>query len=195
MFALAALAPVARAQAPAPAAAEDPTQQQLDKLSAQIQDIQDAQAAQGKRLDDLEKKITDLTDKLGQPGSTGSVSADDVKKLAEQVQEIDKKRQADNEAIVKELEKLDRALGVAPSKGKASTPVATSGGNDTPAGGPQKGYYYTIAKGDNLSLIAKAYRTQGVNVTAEQIRAANPGINPNGLIVGKKIFIPDPNAK
>jgi phage tail protein X len=32
-------------------------------------------------------------------------------------------------------------------------------------------------------------------VTTAQILAANPGLNPNSLIVGKKIFIPDPSAK
>ena len=38
-------------------------------------------------------------------------------------------------------------------------------------------------------------RAKGVKVTTTQILAANPGLNPNSLIVGKKIFIPDPNAK
>jgi LysM repeat protein len=32
-------------------------------------------------------------------------------------------------------------------------------------------------------------------VTKAQIIAANPGLDPNKLYVGKKIFIPDPNAK
>jgi len=191
----------ARAQAPAPAAAgDDATQQQIDKLSGQIQDMLDAQAAQGKRIDAVEKRIGELEDKLNSPG--GTTSSDDLKKLADQVQEIDKKRQSDNEQILKELDKLDKALGVAPSPTAHKTTVATTSDKDkdkdnpTPAPNvPQKGYEYTIAKGDNLSAIAKAYRTQGVKVTAEQIQAANPGLNPKNLIVGKKIFIPDANAK
>ncbi len=174
------------------------TQQQIDKLSGQIQDMLVTQETQNKRLDALEKQISDLGDKLNQPAAANdSASADDLKKLAAQVQEIDKKRQADNEQIMKTLEKLAKGSGA--STGHRSAPaVAPAASADNPtasASGPQKGYDYTIAAGDTVSAIAKAYRAQGVKVTAPQILAANPGLNPNSLIVGKKIFIPDPNAK
>jgi LysM repeat protein len=168
------------------------TQQQIDKLSGQIQDMQDALGVQAKHLDALEKEIGDLRDKLNQPAAGDSASADDLKKLAAQVQEIDKKRQADNEQIMKAIEKLGKAGGVAAHKPAAAV------ASDTPApapGGKQKGYDYTIAAGDTVSAISKAYRSQGVKVTTEQILAANPGLNPNSLIVGKKIFVPDPEAK
>src|SRR6185312_745105 len=95
---------------PAARAQEDPTQQQIDKLSGQIQDMQATLGDQDKRIAALEKKINDLTDKLNSSGSGGVASADDLKKLADVVQEVDKKRQSDNEAILKELEKLDKAL-------------------------------------------------------------------------------------
>lgn len=173
------------------------TQQQIDKLSGQIQDMIETQAAQTKRLDALEKEIGDLRDKLSQPAAAGdNASADDLKKLAEQVQEIDKKRQADNEQILKTIEKLGKVSGGSTGH-KSSTAVPSTGSTETTsnAAGPQKGYDYTIAAGDTVAAIAKAYRAQGVKVTTTQILAANPGLNPNSLIVGKKIFIPDPNAK
>jgi LysM repeat protein len=173
------------------------TQQQIDKLYGQIQDLLEAQAAQTKRIEALEKEIGDLSDKLNQPAANDSASADDLKKLAAQVQEIDKKRQDDNEQILKAIEKLGKAGGG--STGHKSSPaVSTTASTDTTtlnAGVPPKGYDYTIAAGDTVSAIAKAYRAQGVKVTSAQILAANPGLNVNSLIVGKKIFIPDPNAK
>jgi len=52
-----------------------------------------------------------------------------------------------------------------------------------------------VKDGDTLGGIAKKYKSQGVKVTTTQILKANPGLNPNALYVGKKIFIPDPNAK
>jgi LysM repeat protein len=173
------------------------TQQQIDKLSGQIQDILETQAAQTKRLDGLEKQIVDLGDKLNQPAANDSASADDLKKLAAQVQEIDKKRQDDNEQILKAIEKLGKTgAGSAGHKAAPAASTTTSTDASTPgATGPQKGYDYTIAAGDTVSAIAKAYHAQGVKVTTAQILAANPGLNPNSLIVGKKIFIPDPNAK
>jgi len=196
IFAVVATAPLARAQAPAPAPApvpDDSLQKQIDELSGRLQDIEDAQAAEGKRLDDLEKKISDLTDKLNGPGGDGGASADDIKRLADQIDDVDKKRQSDNEAILKELEKLDKSLGVTPAPRKVTVPAASSGGTPaTAAGGDkQSGYYYEVRPRDTLAAIAKAYRDQHVNVTTTQIIAANPGLNPNNLKVGQKIFIPD----
>ena len=175
------------------------TQQQIDKLSGQIQDLLDAQAQQGKRLDDLAKQISDLSDKVSTPAVNNSASADDLKTLAAQVQEIDRKRQDDRDLILKQIENLAKLSGGAPTGHKAKpvvdTTATTSSGDDSAPAVPQKGYDYTIAPGDTISAIAKAYHAQGVKVSTAQIIAANPKINPNALIVGKKIFIPDANAK
>ncbi len=176
------------------------TQQQLDKLSGQIQDLQAAQELQGKRLDALAKQISDLADKVNTPAASTGASADDLKSLATQVQEIDQKRQADRELILKQIENLGKISGGSgtghKSKSVADTTATTSGAdNSTAPAVPQKGYEYTIASGDTVSAIAKAYRAQGVKVTTAQIIAANPKLNPNALIAGKKIFIPDANAK
>lgn len=175
-------------------------QQQIDKLTGQIQDLLEAQAKQGKQLDALEKQVGELREKVNTPAINNSASADDLKSLAAQVQEVDKNRVADNEKILKEIEKLGKVgAGSASHKPVAntSTTTATSTGDNsttTPAV-PTKGYDYEIKSGDTVSAIAKAYRAQGVKVTTAQIIAANPKMNPNALIAGKKIFIPDANAK
>jgi LysM repeat protein len=59
-------------------------------------------------------------------------------------------------------------------------------------GGKQSGYEYSIQRNDNLSIIAKAYRDQGIKVTTDQILKVNPGLDPKNLKVGQKIFIPAP---
>jgi LysM repeat protein len=158
------------------------TQQQIDQINGRLQDLSDAQAVQAKRLTALEKEIGELRDQLGQ---------DDLKKLAEQVREIDKKRQEDRELILKEIEKLGKVGG--PS-GRKSAPMVTTNlvtGGASP-GGKQSGYEYKVAAGDTLSIIAKAYRAQGIKVTADQILKANPGLDPKDLKVGQKLFIPAP---
>ena len=173
------------------------TQQQIDKLYGQMQDLIEAQAAQAKRLDALEKQIGDLGDKLNQPAAGGGADADDLKKLAAQVQEIDKKGPAENYLFLNQIETLGKVSGGSMGhKSSAAVPATTpTDTSTTSTAGPQKGYDYTIAANDTVSAIAKAYRAQGVKVTSAQILAANPGLNANNLIVGKKIFIPDPNAK
>src|SRR5271169_3425644 len=107
LFILVFTASLARAQ-------DDATQQQLDKLSGQIQDLLDAQAQQGKRIDALEKEISELGDKVNTPPVNDSASRDDLKKLAGQVQEIDQKRQDDRDLILKEIENLGKAAALAP---------------------------------------------------------------------------------
>ncbi len=180
-------------------AQETATQQQLDKLSGQLQDLLDAQAQQGKRLDALEREIGELRDKVNTPVVNDSASRDDLKKLAEQVQDIDHKRQDDRDLILKQIEQLGKvaaATSVPPPTRRTTSPPKTNSTDDSgTASVPQKGYDYEIKPGDNLGLIIKAYRDQGIKVTKSQIIKANPKMNPDVLIPGKKIFIPDASAK
>lgn len=180
----------------APARAQDTaTQQQLDKLSGQIQDLLDAQAAQDKRIGALEKQVSDLSGKLSQPAANNYASADDLKNLAEQVQELAKKQQDDNDLILKEFEKLAKGGGISPVHNPSPNVADTT--NNPGSGVPQKGFYYTIQEHDTPSAIAKAYRDseKHIKVSADDILKANPGLDPKHLVVGKTIFIPDPGAK
>ena len=178
------------------------TQQQLDKLSGQIQDMLEAQAQQSKRIDALEKEISDLRDKVNTPVANDYVTHDQLKTIADQISEVDKKRQADSDMIATQISNLAKAAAVAPpppihhssSTSTTSTPDGSGSGSDNTST-PQNGYYYPIKSGDTLSLIVKAYRDKGVKVTSKQVLKANPGLDPNKLLVGKKIFIPDPSAK
>jgi chromosome segregation ATPase len=172
-------------------AQDDATQQQINKLNGQIQDLQDAQTVQAKRITALEKEISELRDKSSQPGVTDTANADDLKKLAEQVQEIDKKRQADRELILKEIEKLGKASsGTASHKSPVSTAPVSTDNSTANTSDKQNGYWQVVGSGDTISTIVKAYRAKGIKVTTEQILKANPGLDPKNLKVGQKIFIP-----
>jgi LysM repeat protein len=187
--------------APRVSAQDSATQAQLDQLSGQIQTIQDSLSAQDKRITALEKKISDLQETVNTPKGNDYASGDDLKKLAEQVQEIDKKRQEDNQKILDAIGKLGKGGSSAGADlrrsadhpADVSTGPTSGNGNQTSttsSGGPQQGYEYVVQPGNTLSAIAKAYRAQGVKVSVSQILAANPGLSANNLIVGKKIFIP-----
>ena len=175
-------------------AQDDATQQQINKLNGQIQDLIEAKDVQAKHISELEKEISELRDKSAPAGAPDNANADDLKKLADQIQEIDKKRQADKELILKEIEKLGKVGGGSTSTHKPSPTVSTTTVDSSPATGtgPQKGYDYSIQRGDTQLAIDKAYREQGIKVTTEQILKANPGLDAKNLIVGKKIFIPAP---
>jgi septation ring formation regulator EzrA len=175
------------------------TQQQLDELRGHYQDAQESLRSQEQRIATLEKEIAELREKANTPVVNDSASRGDLKKLAEQVQEIDRKRQDDRDLILKEIEKLGKAAAIPPTPTMhrtLSTAKTSKAPEDTgTAAVPSKGYEYLIKQGDTLGQIIKAYRDQGVKVTKSQIVAANPKLNPEVLIPGKKIFIPDPTAK
>ena len=123
-----------------------------------------------------------------------------MKKLAEQVQEIDKKRQEDNDRVLKELERLEKSLGASPSSHRSPpditpditpTPIKRPCHHRTPAA-RRTAMIIPSSSGDTLAAIAKAYRAQGIKVTTDQILKANPGLDAKNMKVGQKIFIPAP---
>lgn len=176
-------------------AQEDPTQQQIDQINGRIQDLIDAQAVQGKRIEALEKEISDLQDELNQPIVNNSASQDDLNRLNEQVQALAKKQADDNQSVVTAFEKIAMVGGGAPSGRKVSSEAlpAPAPENSNPREGStdsQRGYEYTIHRGDTIMAIAKAYRDQGIKVTWDQILKANPGLDPKNLVINRKIFIP-----
>jgi len=176
------------------------TQQQLDKLSGQIQDMLDAQAQQSKRIEALEREFSDLRDKVNTPVANDYATRDDLKRIADQISEVDQKRKDDSDMIAKQIEGLAHAAAITPtpvthsSSHQSTSSTGDVSGPDVSAV-PQNGYYYEIKPGDTLSLVVKAYRDKGVKVSSRLVLKANPGLDPNKLYVGKKIFIPDPAAK
>jgi TolA-binding protein len=181
-------------------AQETAAQQQIDKLSGQIQDLTEGQARLGQRLEGIEKEIADLREKVNTPVVNDYATRAELKSLVEQMREIDRSRKEDTENIARQIDNLAKAAAAVPSAPTThthSTPRVDPG-DAVPAPAPatpSKGYEYLIQQGDNLGLIIKAYKEKGVKVSKRQIIAANPGINPDILIPGKKLFIPDPSAK
>jgi LysM repeat protein len=76
----------------------------------------------------------------------------------------------------------------------APPPDNSASATDPPPPAPkkEKGYYHVVAEGETVSMIAAAFRDQGVKVTASQIRKAN-GLTPDSVLKpGEKLFIPKP---
>jgi DNA repair exonuclease SbcCD ATPase subunit len=165
------------------------TEERLNKLSAQIDVLIEAKEAQNKKIDDLQSQVRDLQNQLNKP-SGNFASADDLKQVADAVKEVDKKRQADNEKILNELEKLEKTLTSGSGSRRSTTVSNPSPGSEFNQNTPHM--VYIVKDGDRLSEIVKAYRDQGIKVTLQQVLAANPGLKPESMKVGQKINIPAP---
>ena len=162
------------------------TEERLNKLSAQIQDLVEAKDAQNRKIDELNRAVQSLQQQINKPNGNYA-SAEDVKHLAAALQEVDQKRREDSEKIAKTLEKLSTTVKVASTTAPVKPPPVEPVSNI-----PDKGYEYTIASGDTLSTIAKAYRDKDIKVNVDQIVAANPGLDPTKMKIGQTIFIPKP---
>lgn len=170
------------------------TQERLDKLTGQIDDLIAAQKAQQKQLSDLARDVDRLREQMSKP-TVAYASQEDLKQLASSLRDVDRKRMEDNEKIHAELVSLRKILE-APIKTQKHTTAAPGGSTTEPEKPPkdEKGFPYTIQKGDTLSIIVQAYREKNIRITTDQILKANPGLKADKLKVGQQIWIPAPNS-
>jgi LysM repeat protein len=169
-------------------------EERYNKLAGQIEDLRSNQESLTRRIEALGKEIEGLRGQVDKP-SGNFASDEDVKRLAEAVKEIDRKRLEDYEKIRLELKNLGRSLSApAPSSRKTPPASVADGPTSEKSNIPDKGFEYVVKKGDSLSNIVQAYRDNNIKVTVDQILKANPGLKPDKMRVGQKIFIPAPQS-
>lgn len=169
-------------------------QERLQRLEGLVEDLLASQAALQKNLAVLRDEVQAVREESRRAGDRLGerfVAHEDLRKLAEALREVDRKREEDKRLILEEIKKLAQTP-VPPAPRETTRPAP----REKPAASvAQKGYTYKIKPGDTLSAIAQAYAQSGVRVTVDDILQANPGLKPNRLPVGREIFIPDPNLK
>lgn len=166
------------------------TEERLNKLTAQIQDLVEAQGAQSKRIDALAKELQTMQQERQNQPAANYASHDDLKELAAKLKEVDNKRQEDNDHVLAVLKSLGKNLGTNTGRKPAVTPKDESGTKAPTV--PEKGFEHEVKSGQTLSAIIQAYRDQNIKVTLKQVLDANPGLKPEKMYVGQKIFIPAP---
>jgi chaperonin cofactor prefoldin len=188
--------------------ANGPSPQELNEnakvLEGKVQELMDAQGDLRKQIQALSREISDLREKAGKPAGNYA-SQEEIKRLADAIQEVDRKRQADNEKVLAELSKLAKSLGTTtrtrsePPKEKVkdtAKPTADDGGTSQKIQkGDQDGFNYKVKSGDTFSSIAKAYRDQGIKIYSADIERANPGVDSKSLKIDQPLFIPAPKDK
>ena len=170
------------------------TEERLNKLAGQIQDLQSSQEAINRKLESLAKDIDTLRAQADKPAGNFA-SDEDLRRLADTVKEIDRKRLDDYEKIRTELKGLGKTLAAsAPSVRKNSAPAPTELASNDKSSAPDKYFEYQVKQGDTLSIIVKAYRENNIKINMDQVLKANPGLKPEKLRVGQKIVIPAPQS-
>lgn len=180
---------------PALRAQDAASDERYNKLSGQIEDLRSSQDAWNRKLETLAKDIETLRGQLEKQPAGNFASEEDLKRLADAIKEVDRKRMDDYERIRTDLKGLGKTLAASsPSGHKTSPPVVEETSAKAKTTAPDKGFEYEVKKDDTLSLIVKAYRENNIKITMDQVLKANPGLKPEKMRVGQKIFIPAPQS-
>ena len=180
-------------------AAQQAADERYKRMAADIEALQMDNESLKAKIVSLETKLDALRQQLATAGNNTGVQ-EDLKRLAENIAQVDKKREEDKQAISEEIRKsiagLERSLAGAPAPTRAPAAKLQL---DTPIPTVENGFSYTIQEGDNLSAIVKAYnadfKSKGwKTITLKQAMEANPNIKWDHLRVGQKIIIPKPEG-
>ena len=146
--------------------------EKLGHLQAQVEDLQFKQQQMQKDITTIQSDLQDLR------RSASGASSSDLQALQTRIDAVDAARQKDKQAIIDQLAKELAAINTGKSAVKpAAATLATSPDSE--------GKEHVVAKGENLTTIAKAY-----GVSVEDLKKANDISNPNDIKVGQKLIIP-----
>jgi hypothetical protein len=156
-------------------------EEEFKRLNAVIEGLLDHQALLQTRIDRLTGDLERAREE-NRRVNRNLVTQEELKKFA---QEIDRKREADRKLILDAIDDLGKVVR-APAPQRAA-PAADRALHE-----------FTVGAGQTLMDIINAYnedyRAQGKGrITLHDVRRANPNLqNPDRIVPGQKILIPEP---
>ncbi len=194
--------------------AADPTvTADIDQLKADVERLMATNLEQQKRITELTRQLQTVREEANRQKSDPAVGtlSEQVRKLSDKIEEVDRKRIGDAGIVKEQFEKLAKLIASTPTAPAATSRHAEGGSTKkpiaegdepktpprSPANIPDKGYECVVEDKDTVSGIISRYNTefkkQGKKgVSLQQVLDANPGLVPAKLKVGQKIFIPMP---
>src|SRR5262249_36010020 len=154
-------------------------EERFKTLNAKIDQLVEANETCQKKITRLAADVDKLKEEVER--SRNDTMKDTVKRLEDAIQEVDKKRLADNENISAELPTPGKTLAPSPAATNAVKPAGSGATTPRPPPGGEKGYEYLVKSGDTGGTILQFYRDQGVKISLRQLMEANPGVNWNKL--------------
>ena len=182
--------------------------EELKRLAGEIADLREANTSQNRRMAQMQREIDSLRQAL-QESHEKSVTKmgdfatrEDLKKIMDNVRDVDQRRESDKRVILEEFEKLGRTLGQPTDRSSARKSQKEKEKEPEKEPTPIEGTFlpYKVKDGQRLADIVKEYngalKEQGrPSITIEQVKRANPKMNPNKILVGQEILLPVPDKK
>ena len=159
----------------------------VNRLQSQLEDLMLSYSALKKEVDSLRTELRKVRAESAQKDPSAATRSD-IENLAKTIREVDRKRSADKELILKEMKSLVRNIPKSRPNTKPPAPTQRS----------QKGFEHSVQSGETISAIIAAYndvlKSQGAKkrITLKSVLDANPKLNPRSIQIGQILFIPDP---
>lgn len=202
------------------------TPEDIRQLQTRFQQAEESEERLRARIQKLEATVAELRSQLGEVRSVAAsagkdaVTQDQLKKVLDQLRELDRRRQEDNEKVLQQIKRLaDLPTPPPPSfddpKPKGRKPAgdagAATGGGGSGKGEPKaepKGeakteapkpslppdyefYEHVVRDNQSLSQIINEYnKGYGLKVRLKHVLEANPKLRPERLVTGQKVRIP-----
>jgi len=202
------------------------TPEDLRQLQTRFQQAEESEERLRARIQRLEATIAELRSQIGEVRSVASsagkdsVTQDQFRKVLEQLRDLDRRRQEDNEKVLQQLRKLaDLPAPPPPSfddpkpKGRRPGPgaeaeVGTGSGRvdarpdsgapeprveaPKPSLPPEYEFYEHVVRDDQIlgQIINEYNKGYGLKVRLKHVLEANPKLRPERLLPGQKIRIP-----
>tara|TARA_B100000686_G_C16716971_1_gene932637 strand:+ start:851 stop:1453 length:603 start_codon:yes stop_codon:yes gene_type:complete len=162
----------------------------VNRLQGQLEDLLQSYNSLKKEVDILQIELR-KTRAESLKSKPDSITKSDIEGLTKAIREVDRKRSADKELILKEIRNIARN-----SNNNNSRPITTT--PSTTNRKPQKGFEHTVQSGETISAIIAAYNEQlkiegsKKRIALNSVLKANPKLNPRSIQIGQILFIPDP---
>ncbi|MGE3309564.1 MAG: hypothetical protein AB7O66_06290 [Limisphaerales bacterium] len=186
--------------------------ERIIRLTAAVESLELSMASQKRQIDSLGNELSRLREEITSQGaamqrnSSQRPWSDDVKRLADAITEVDRKRAADGEQVVKVLNELKRAVAAStdvpkPSKpasggGRGSGARGASGGDEPPADkGPDKALEYVLEQGQLVYDVVVSFneeaKKQGYQtLSVAEVLKFNNIKDDRRIRAGTKILLP-----
>lgn len=160
-------------------------QEKLDQLSASYQNLIDAQYVLREQIKVLRERLDEgSAEEPTAPVDTSAFATKaEVLAIEERMAALEKKWEEDTKKIAKQIGDLKGVIQKAMTQANAAAAV--------PAGDY---YEHTLAKGETIAAVVRAFQDAGVATSVEAVKAANPDLDPTSLKIGVVLRIPAPSS-
>ena len=198
------------------------TAEDLRQLQTRFQQAEESEERLRARIQKLESTIAELRSQIGDVRSVASaagkdsVTQDQLKKVLDQLRDLDRRRQEDNEKVLQQIKKLADLPAPPPPnfdepKSKGRKPAADAGAGagkgdaktepkapEAKAEPPKPSlpadyefYEHVVRDNQSLGQIINEYnKGYGLKVRLKHVLEANPKLRPERVVPGQKIRIP-----